>query len=137
MTIEPSALGAVALYAGLNIAILVWISVAIGMIRTKNKILIGDGGNEHLAKAMRGHANAIEMMPMTLLALMLAALLGLWMPLIHALGLALTIGRLLHAYHFINADSAMWQRMAGFSLSVLAMLGSALSAVILGLDALF
>ncbi|RFC66170.1 glutathione S-transferase [Fulvimarina endophytica] len=131
-----AALGAVAIYCALNIAILFWISIAIGLIRRRNAILIGDGGDARLAKAMRGHANAIEMMPMTLIALALAALLGASPWLIHALGLALTIGRFLHALHFTRAGTPLWQRMAGFGLSAIALAGSAATAAILGILAI-
>ncbi|EAU42618.1 hypothetical protein FP2506_07251 [Fulvimarina pelagi HTCC2506] len=131
-----AALGAVAIYCGLNIAILFWISFAIGRIRVRHQIMVGDGGNAHLAKAMRGHANAIEIMPMTLLALALAALLGAWPSVIHALGLALTIGRVLHGLHFTRAEAPLWQRMIGFGLSMASMLASAATAVFMGLSAL-
>ncbi|MEN3791539.1 MAPEG family protein [Fulvimarina sp. MAC3] len=130
---DQTALGAVAIYCGLNVAILFWISLAIGRIRIRHQILIGDGGNDHLAKAMRGHANAIEIMPMTLLALTLAALLGAWPWVIHVLGLSLTIGRVLHALHFTIAKAPLWQRMAGFGMSMAAMLGSAATACFMGI----
>ncbi|MDY8110423.1 MAPEG family protein [Fulvimarina sp. 2208YS6-2-32] len=133
---DMPALGAAALYCSLNIAILVWITVAIGLIRRRERILIGAGGNDRLAKAMRGHANAIEIMPMTLVALILAALLGAPVLLVHALGLTLTIGRFLHGYHFTRTNAPIWQRMAGFALSMLAMIGSAISAFYLGLVAM-
>ncbi|MER0237862.1 MAPEG family protein [Fulvimarina sp. MAC8] len=133
---DTTALGAVAIYCGLNIAILFWLSFAIGRIRIRHQIMIGDGGNAHLAKAMRGHANAVEIMPMTLLAMTLAGLLGAWPLVIHVLGLALTIGRLLHGLHFTQMDAPLWQRMVGFGLSMASMLASAATAVFLGLSAL-
>ena len=49
---------------------------------------------------MRGHANAIETIPMALILLLLLALLGVPAWAIHLLGIALTVGRVLHALHF-------------------------------------
>lgn len=132
--VDMTALGAVAIYCSLNIAILFWISFAIGRIRIRHKVMVGDGGNEHLAKAMRGHANAIEIMPMTLLALTLAALLGASLWIVHALGLALTIGRVLHGLHFTRLNAPLWQRMVGFSLSAASMVGAAATAAIMGVS---
>ena len=60
-------LGALALYAGLNAFILIWLAVQTGRIRQSEKVFMGDGGNPRLIRVMRGHANAIEFMPMTLL----------------------------------------------------------------------
>lgn len=126
-------LGALALYAGLNALILIWLAVQTGRIRQSEKVFMGDGGNPRLIRVMRGHANAIEFMPVTLLLMLLIALLGAPAYAIHGLGLSLTVGRFLHALHFTAADAPAWQRGIGTGLSALAMLGAALWAVAAGL----
>lgn len=116
------ALSAAGIYAALNMAILFWISVETGRLRGKHKVSIGDGGVKHLVRIIRGHANAIENMPVFLVMLVIAVLLGMPAIGVHGLGLAFTIGRGLHAWHFIQEDAPGWQRGGGFTLSFLAQL---------------
>ncbi|MGJ8571650.1 MAG: MAPEG family protein [Hoeflea sp.] len=118
-TLTP-ALSAVGIYAALNMMILFWIATKTGQLRGKHKVSIGDGGVKHLIRIIRGHANAIENMPMFLIMLLVAALIGMPVLAAHGLGLAFTIGRGLHAYHFIQEDAPGWQRGGGFMLSFLA-----------------
>lgn len=116
------ALAAVGIYAALNMAILIWISIETGRLRGKHKISIGDGGVKHLVRIMRGHANAVENMPMFFVLMLVAALVGMPALAAHVLGLVFTIGRGLHAWHFIQEDAPGWQRGGGFGLSFLAQL---------------
>ncbi|MCY0094341.1 MAPEG family protein [Hoeflea ulvae] len=113
-------LAAVGIYAALNMAVLIWISVETGRLRGKHKVSIGDGGVKHLTRIMRGHANAVENMPMFFVLLLVAALLGMPLMAAHVLGAGFTIGRALHAWHFIQEDAPGWQRGGGFTLSFLA-----------------
>lgn len=117
---NQTAVAAVGLYAVLNMAILFWLVVATGQLRRRYKVWIGNGGVAHLERVMRGHANAIENMPMTMLLLLMAALLGTSIVALHLLGIAFTVGRALHAWHFIQDRGARWQREIGFGLSGLA-----------------
>lgn len=112
----------VGIYAALNTFILLWISIATGRLRARHKVSIGDGGVPHLVRILRGHANAIENMPMFFLLLALAAMLAAPNFLLHGLGLVFTVGRALHAWHFIQEDAPGWQRSVGFGLSGLALL---------------
>jgi uncharacterized membrane protein YecN with MAPEG domain len=130
-----TALAAVALHAGLNALVLIGLSVQTGRIRQQERVSIGDGGRPRLIRVMRGHANAIETIPVALLLLLLLALLGAPAWAMHLLGLALTVGRVLHAVHFAAADAPGWQRAAGAGLSALVMLVAALWAVVAGLAA--
>lgn len=116
------ALAAVGIYAALNMAILIWIAIETGRLRGKHKVSIGDGGVKHLVRIMRGHANAVENMPMFFVLMLVAALLGMPVLAAHVLGLVFTIGRGLHAWHFIQEDAPGWQRGGGFGLSSLAQL---------------
>ena len=114
------ALSAVGIYTALNMAILLWIAAKTGQLRGKHKVSIGDGGVTHLIRIIRGHANAIENMPVFLIMLVVAALLGMPVIAVHGLGLVFTIGRAYHAWHFIQEDAPGWQRGGGFALSFLA-----------------
>jgi len=116
------AAAAVGLYAALNVLILMWLVLATSRLRQRYKVLIGDGGVPHMIRIMRGHANAVENMPMMMVLLLAAAALGTPVYVIHALGLCFTIGRAVHASHFIAEKGAGWQRFAGFGLSFAAMM---------------
>lgn len=114
------ALSAVGIYTALNMAILLWIATETGRLRGKHKVSIGDGGVKHLIRIIRGHANAIENMPMFFIMLLIGALNGMPVLAAHVLGAVFTIGRGLHAWHFIQEDAPGWQRGGGFGLSFLA-----------------
>lgn len=113
------ALSAVGIYAALNMAILIWIAVETTRLRVKYKVSIGDGDIKHLTRIIRGHANAIENMPIFLIMLVVAALLGMPALAVHGLGLIFTIGRGFHAWHFIQEDAPSWQRGGGYGLTFL------------------
>ncbi|PHP67059.1 glutathione S-transferase [Zhengella mangrovi] len=117
-----TALAATGFYAALNALVLLALTAATGRHRVRVRIMMGDGGDPHLIRLLRGHANAIEAIPMFFVMLGVAALLGAPALAIHALGLPFTIGRGLHALHFIQADAPAWQRSIGFGLSFLAFL---------------
>jgi uncharacterized membrane protein YecN with MAPEG domain len=88
----------VALYAAVNILILLVLAVLVMMGRRKHKIVLGDGANEDFTRAVRAHANAAEYIPVGLIGLLLIALLDPAAPLwtLHAAGISLTLGRTLH-----------------------------------------
>lgn len=115
-------LAATGIYACLNMLILFWISTVTGKLRGRYKVSIGDGGVAHLTRIMRGHANAVENMPMFFVLLVIGALMGMPLIMVHVLGAMFTIGRALHAWHFIQADAPGWQRAGGYGLSALAQL---------------
>ena len=123
---DPSAIAIVGIYAALCAFILTWLGNSTGSLRRKNRIAVGDGGNKHLIRIMRGHANAVENMPITLVLLAIAALVGTPLFVLHILGILFVIGRILHAWHFIQEDAPGWQRFGGFGLSALVTLVLAL-----------
>jgi len=87
-----------ALYAGVNILILLILAVLVVAGRRKHKISLGDAGNEDFSRAVRAHGNAAEYIPAGLVGLLFLALLDPSAPtwLLHAAGLSLTTGRILH-----------------------------------------
>jgi uncharacterized membrane protein YecN with MAPEG domain len=117
---NQTAIAAVGIYAALNTLILVWLGTVTSRLRTRHRVLIGDGGVEHLQRVMRGHANAVENMPITFVLLTIAALLGAPTVAIHILGAIFTFGRALHAWHFVQARAPQWQRFTGYGLGALA-----------------
>ena len=153
---NQTAFAAVGIYAALNCFVLFWLVNATGQLRRRHKILIGDGGNAHLIRVMRGHANAAENMPIMLILLLVAAAMGapvaahsgrsaradaaaIGTPVsaIHALGIAFTIGRVLHAQHFTLERAPQWQRSVGFMLGALSTLVAALGVLAYALVLVF
>ena len=75
-----------------------WLGMRCGQIRSREKIGIGDGGNDLLIRRMRAQANFIEQVPLTLLlfgALELAGKCPAWLV---ALGALFLLGRVAHAF---------------------------------------
>ncbi len=120
---------AVAIYAGLNGLILAWLLTNVGRKRAALKISIGDGGNIVLIRAMRGQANFVENVPMALVFMILMALLGTPVWLLHILGASLVVGRFFHALHFVADDAPGWQRAAGIGLTFLVLVVGALGLI--------
>ncbi len=115
-----TALSAVGIYAAICFFIVTWLANAIGALRRKHRIAIGHGGNKHLERAMRGQANAVENMPIFLIGLLIAALMGAPSWVIHLLGLVFSIGRIMHAYYFVQEDAPIRLRFVGFGVALLA-----------------
>jgi uncharacterized protein len=44
-----------------------WLAIRIGQVRTKEKISVGDGGNESLIRRMRAQSNFAEFVPIVLI----------------------------------------------------------------------
>ena len=89
-----------ALYAGVNILILLVLAVLVVSGRRKHKITLGDGNNEAFGRAVRAHGNAAEYIPAGLIGITLLALFDPATPvwLLHAAGISLTLGRILHGF---------------------------------------
>lgn len=103
-----------------------WLSVRVGRVRTKEKIFVGDGGNELVTRRMRAHSNYVENTAFVLILLALVELglgssLWLW-----GIGALYLVGRILHA---LGMDGMMWGRMAGTIITMLTQLGLALGAL--------
>ncbi|WP_135213320.1 MAPEG family protein [Vitreimonas flagellata] len=107
-----------ALYAGVNILILLVLAVLVVAGRRKHKITLGDGGNADFNRAVRAHANAAEYIPAGLVGIVVLALMEpaspLW--LLHAAGISLTVGRILHGAG-LHAGTLNFGRMFGMILT--------------------
>jgi len=81
-------------------------------LRRKHKQLLGDGGHEDLAQAIRAHANLIEFAPLALLGLGCMELNGVPTAAVGAGGALFVLGRLLHyrAMHVPTSDAADRER---------------------------
>ena len=104
------------LYASLAVLLIVRLSLSVIKLRRKNRVLVGDGGNEALQLAIRAHANALEYIPITLLLLLTLELNGAPKILIHILGSTLLIGRIIHAIGFPAKD--LRKRILGMQITI-------------------
>lgn len=123
------ALAAVGLYAGIMGLIAMWLMVVVSRWRVKTRVMIGDGGDPDLVRAMRGQANFVENVPLALVLFLFMAMAGAPAIAIHILGVALTAGRILHGIHFSAPNQPRWMRGAGASLSMLVLLAASLGAI--------
>ena len=90
--------------------------------RRREKITLGDGGFPPLIRAIRAHANAVEIAPIALIGLIVMAMANAPLWAIHVGGLSLTLGRALHAYGLSRDEGASFGRMVGMILSLTALL---------------
>lgn len=113
-----------AIYAGINILLLLVLGVLVMMGRRKHKISLGDGDNADFQRAVRAHANAAEYIPAALVGLLFLALmdervLPFW--LLHAAGISLTLGRIAHGIG-LHTGTLNFGRMIGITLTWLSYL---------------
>lgn len=104
----------------------IWLSVRVGRVRTKEKIFVGDGGNELVTRRMRAHSNYVENTAFVLILLALVELgvgssLYLW-----SAGALYLVGRILHA---LGMDGMMWARLVGTIITMLTQAGLAITAL--------
>lgn len=120
MLIESSVY-AFGFYTALNALIMLALAILVVRARVTTKTPIGDGGLPEMAGPMRAHGNNIEYVPMGLL-LMLALVEqpggSIW--LIHAVGVPLTIGRLLHGIGLTRSTGTTPFRFLGVILTWIA-----------------
>lgn len=94
----------VGLYAGILFIIAAVLAAHAGAMRGKSGISVMYGDNMELALRMRRHANFTEHVPLALILLTLIALNGASATLLHVLGIALVVARIMHPLGF-NAES--------------------------------
>lgn len=86
------------LYAAVLALVFVALSMRVIERRRAARVSLGDGGDAELQRAIRAHANFAEYVPLALILLVLLESSRFSLYLVHALGVALLVGRLLHAY---------------------------------------
>jgi uncharacterized protein len=103
----------------------IWLMVRCGQARTKGKVSIGDGGDEHLIRRMRAHANFVESTPFVLILIAALELTSKSSPLwLWYVGIAFIFGRLAHG---LGMDGGTFEkgRMVGTLITMLTLLGLA------------
>lgn len=115
-------LAASSIYIALGALLLITLTLRV-ILRRKSKLIgIGDGGDAELARRIRAHANAVETLPIGLLLLAALELNGSPTALIHGLGIALMLGRALHAWGLSGSAGQSFGRLYGMLLTLTVLL---------------
>lgn len=114
-----------ALYAALFALLFLFFSVQVARQRKSARVSVGHNGNGRLERLARIHGNAAEYGPLILLLMALAELQSTSIYLIHAMGIALIVGRLLHAHGMAEGDRNLPFRVAGMLLTMLCLFAGA------------
>jgi len=110
-----------AIYAGLLGIMLVVISTGVIRERGRAQVSLGDGGNKRLNRWIRVQGNFSEYVPMGLILMALAEFRGAPELAVHALGILLLGGRLMHAVGLTRKRSANGWRSAGVAATYIAL----------------
>jgi uncharacterized membrane protein YecN with MAPEG domain len=107
------ALSLTGFYASLLGLLYLGLAINIIRLRRKFKVGIGDGDNKILAQAIRVHGNFSEYVPVALILLVSYELNGGSVMVLHTLGAALVVGRVLHAIGLTKTIGISMQRQVG------------------------
>ena len=108
-----------AFYASILALVYLYLTALVIRFRRQNRIGVGDGGSDVLQRLIRVHGNFAEYVPLTLILLAVLEINSQSTLLIHLLGGALVMGRVLHAYGLRHSAGATWQRLVGMVLTLL------------------
>jgi uncharacterized membrane protein YecN with MAPEG domain len=117
-----TALQAAALWSGLSILLLVFLSFRTIFTRRRLGVSFGDGGHAELTAASRTFGNAAEYIPPCLVVLVLMAVLDFQPVWIHAVGGGMLLGRILHAWGLGQPKQPSFGRVSGMLLTQAALI---------------
>ena len=116
-----------AVFAAVTGLLLLVLSAQVVKYRLKYRKGLGVNEDPEFEAAVRAHATLVEYAPLGLIMLAIAELNGVSGSLIYWTGMALVVGRILHAWGMINGKGGPhWARMIGILLTWLAILVAAL-----------
>ena len=123
LTVTPIYLAlAVVLYSALSFAVI--------RGRWRHRVRLGEGDNTEMQRLVRAHGNFAEYAPLTLLCIGAAELAGAPAWSLHAAGVLLLMGRVLHGYCFVFTRLAMRPRVTGMVLTLSALWLAAASGLL-------
>ncbi|HLT13626.1 MAG TPA: MAPEG family protein [Marinobacter sp.] len=115
-----------AVFAAVIGLLLLVLSGQVVKYRLKYRMGLGVNDDPEFESAVRAHANLVEYAPVGLIMLAIAELNGVSSALIYWTGMALVVGRILHAFGMINGKGGPHKaRMIGILLTWLAILVAA------------
>ena len=114
-----------AIYASLSAFLITWLSLNVIKVRRKNEIRYGDGGNKELEIARSAQFNATEYIPIALLLLFSLDYNEANNWVIHVFGIALIVGRVIHARAFLSGK--MKGRVLGMQITLFTIVSLAIA----------
>src|SRR5688500_12287939 len=124
MTILPITLT----MAGAATLLNLWLAFRVGQVRTREKVLTGDGGHPLLVARMRAHANFVEYTPFFLILLGLVELARGSQTWLWGVGIAFVVGCLMHPFG-MDRPAPHPFRMGGTILTWLTLVALAIDAL--------
>jgi uncharacterized membrane protein YecN with MAPEG domain len=118
-----------ALYAGVLALILGALGYQVGSTRNRTGISILHGDDMDLAEKIRRHANFIENVPLALILMCVLELNGAGAGLLHGLGIALVVARIVHPLGLHHDNMRHPLRAAGAGVTFLVTAIAALAAI--------
>ncbi len=97
--------------------LLIFLSIRIIQIRSKNGVAIGFQSDDYLQRAIRAQANFVEYVPFSLVLISFAELREISVLVIHILCIMLVLGRFLHAYGVSQVAEDLRFRQVGMGLT--------------------
>ena len=110
------------IYAALLALLYVALGVRVVSLRRTLAVSLGDADNPQLRRAIRVHANFAEYVPLALLLMYFVETRTQAGAFVHAIGIALLAGRIMHAYGVSRVDENTHARVVGMALTFAAML---------------
>ena len=104
------------LYAGILAILFFVLSLRVSSSR-HGVASLGDGGDARLQRRIRAHGNFAEYVPLILVMLAMLELSRFSTYLLHALGVALVVARLLHAYALSYSERFRFGRFWGTAIT--------------------
>ena len=124
------------LYAGILALLFLALTVRVSQLRGAKRTSLGDGGDPQLMRAIRGHGNFAEFVPLILLMMVVLELSRFSSYVLHAMGITLVLARVLHGYALSFTEKFKFGRFWGAALSYLLLLVGGVLCVYQGIRAL-
>lgn len=104
------------IYVCLGTVLIIWLSLNVIKHRHHYRISIGDGDEPALVSAIAAQHNAVEYLPVAFILLFALEYNNAWLLLVHACGVALLSGRLLHARAMLKDNLEL--RVLGMQITI-------------------
>ena len=117
------------LYAGVLALWLMLLSLRVIDRRRSARVSLGDGGNPALQRAIRGQGNFCEYVPLALLLLAILEMSRFSIYVLHALGIALVVARVLHGCALSFTRDFAFGRYWGALLTFVVIIAEALMCI--------
>lgn len=100
-------------YAALLALIIIWLCYKVVNFRRSKRVDIGDGGDATGIRHIRAQQNAVEYIPIALILMATYEVNSGNHLMLHGIGIALVIGRLLHPSGLVSGKGATFGRFYG------------------------